>query len=771
MSVREKRAWDRVEHVMDITDLVADKVGAYKLDMGGQINMGTNKITNLGAPTSDTDAATRGYVDSTYSTFAYLAPCHAASTANENPALLIPTAVLDSIVLAVGHRVLLTAQTTLTDNGIYVVQAAGPALKIVAPNPDAPVDGEVVFIKDAVPGPNANGGTGWLFTDAAAGEIQRFATVAPEISKSDTSVKIVGEAGTGRVDTTVDGTLVMRSTKLYTQIGTGTPGVDATGVYIQDLTGDGSDEVRLSVLGQDMVRVWGAGAGGYTRIKSGTTKCELSTTSATLQVGDTSVVLTDTGADGSIALRTDGGLRATVSATGVQMSSPLDMQSNAITALPTPTINSHAATKLYVDNKASIAVPGHDTSFTLTDTGANGEAILTVDGAQRIKVSTATGCLMGTGVDMNGNSLSNLPAPGTAASAATKQYVDDKVSLVVPGQNTSLTLADTGVGLGLATLVVDGLNKFEVSATQSRMSWNTSNYIFADSAQISMVASGGTRFYANASQAVLQHGSSYMTIPNNAVISFITDNATRWVVGTTATARHESMLPIDMNSNKITELADPTGVLDAANKQYADRVGVACRYASTVNVNVATCNNGDTFDGVNILATGDRVLLLAQTTAADNGVYVVGATEGSTTRIALVVGSIVSVAAGSSSGLSWVCINPATGLLRPTYEYTTPVCRAASTANVDIATLNHLDSVDGVGVITGDKVLLLNQTTASQNGVYTIGATEGSTTKDVIPNGAVASILQGATYALYTFWQLSSTTGKWRGTPGTVSST
>ncbi|RWO08239.1 hypothetical protein [Mesorhizobium sp.] len=48
--------------------------------------------------------------------------------------------------------------------------------------------------------------------------------------------------------------------------------------------------------------------------------------------------------------------------------------------------------------------------------------------------------------------------------------------------------------------------------------------------------------------------------------------------------------------------------------------------------------------------------------------------------------------------------------------------RLASTANVDISTLNNGDTIDGVAVATGDIVLLKDQTAGAENGFYSIGA-------------------------------------------------
>ncbi len=82
---------------------------------------------------------------------------------------------------------------------------------------------------------------------------------------------------------------------------------------------------------------------------------------------------------------------------------------------------------------------------------------------------------------------------------------------------------------------------------------------------------------------------------------------------------------LDLQSQKITALADPSANTDAANKQYVDNVArglqwkAPVRAASTANVTVAT--PGATIDGV-ALAANDRVLLKNQTTAAENGIYV-----------------------------------------------------------------------------------------------------------------------------------------------------
>lgn len=55
--------------------------------------------------------------------------------------------------------------------------------------------------------------------------------------------------------------------------------------------------------------------------------------------------------------------------------------------------------------------------------------------------------------------------------------------------------------------------------------------------------------------------------------------------------------------------------------------------------------------------------------------------------------------------------------------------RVATTANITIATaLNVGDAIDGVTLADGDRVLVKNQTTASQNGIYTAGSSPARAT-------------------------------------------
>lgn len=63
-----------------------------------------------------------------------------------------------------------------------------------------------------------------------------------------------------------------------------------------------------------------------------------------------------------------------------------------------------------------------------------------------------------------------------------------------------------------------------------------------------------------------------------------------------------------------------------------------------------------------------------------------------------------------------------------------PSCRAATTANI---TLTGTQTIDGVSVIAGDRVLVKNQSTASANGVYVCAAGAWSRATDADANSEV----------------------------------
>lgn len=119
---------------------------------------------------------------------------------------------------------------------------------------------------------------------------------------------------------------------------------------------------------------------------------------------------------------------------------------------------------------------------------------------------------------------------------------------------------------------------------------------------------------------------------------------------------------LDLQSQKIINLADPSTGTDAVTKQYADNLARGAKWkdpvrvATTANGTLGTAfANGQTVDGVT-LATNDRILLKNQSSGAENGIYVVAA-SGAPTRAVdadigteLTAGTAVYVTEGTANG-------------------------------------------------------------------------------------------------------------------------
>ncbi len=130
---------------------------------------------------------------------------------------------------------------------------------------------------------------------------------------------------------------------------------------------------------------------------------------------------------------------------------------------------------------------------------------------------------------------------------------------------------------------------------------------------------------------------------------------------------------INMNSTKITNLADPSSNQEAATKIYVDVTAAArankdsVRAATTAAGTLATSfENGDAIDGIT-LTTGNRILIKNQAAPAENGIYTVGA-SGAPTRATdfdasseVAAGATTFVTSGTTNaGTQWTQNNPGT---------------------------------------------------------------------------------------------------------------
>jgi len=125
-------------------------------------SMNSNKITNLATPTNSSDAATKAYVDGV----AEGLHVHEAARVYVGSNIDLSTAleagdVIDGVTLVAGDRVLVNAQTTTSQNGIYVVQSSGAAVRALDFDTAAEVDsGDFIFVSSGT----TYAATGWVQT-------------------------------------------------------------------------------------------------------------------------------------------------------------------------------------------------------------------------------------------------------------------------------------------------------------------------------------------------------------------------------------------------------------------------------------------------------------------------------------------------------------------------------------------------------------------------------------------------------------------------------
>lgn len=133
--------------------------------LGGNLAAGGFQITNLGTPTNSTDAATKAYVDAVSEGLHVHAAARVAVQGNISIATDLENGdTAGGVTLATGDRVLIKDQTNTAENGIYVVQASGQALRATDFDTATEVaSGDFIFVSE---GTYAN--TGWVQTNNPA---------------------------------------------------------------------------------------------------------------------------------------------------------------------------------------------------------------------------------------------------------------------------------------------------------------------------------------------------------------------------------------------------------------------------------------------------------------------------------------------------------------------------------------------------------------------------------------------------------------------------
>lgn len=124
------------------------------------VSFGGQLIMNVAAPVNPSDGVNKAYVDSVATGLDPKNSVRAASTGNVS--LTAPGTTIDGVTLVNGDRVLLKAQTTASENGIYTWTGnASPMVRTEDANTSAEVTNGMFCLVTAG---TANAGTGWVLT-------------------------------------------------------------------------------------------------------------------------------------------------------------------------------------------------------------------------------------------------------------------------------------------------------------------------------------------------------------------------------------------------------------------------------------------------------------------------------------------------------------------------------------------------------------------------------------------------------------------------------
>jgi hypothetical protein len=222
----------------------------------------------------------------------------------------------------------------------------------------------------------------------------------------------------------------------------------------------------------------------------------------------------------------------------------------------------------------------------------------------------------------------------------------------------------------------------------------------------------------------------------------------------------QAVANVNLNSNKIINLATPTLDTDAATKAYVDSVAQGLDVKASVVAATTTAGtlatsfaNGSVIDGVT-LVTGERILIKNQATASENGIYTVNATGAPTRSTDMNLGTefpgaFTFVEEGTTlADTGWVCTNN-----DPVTLGTTPITFAQFSgagqylAGDGLTLVGNTFAVGaGTGITVGADTVSLTNTSLTVNGTSIALGASGTITANTTNALTLGTGLTGTSF-------------------------
>jgi hypothetical protein len=556
----------------------------------------------------------------------------AATTANVTIATALNAGdALDGVTLVAGDLVLVKNQTTTAENGVYVAGSSPARFAEFDTYDEHP--GALIAVQEG----STQADSLWICTSNAGGTLGSTGIAFTQFSAAGAllaanNLSDVANASTARTNL---GLALGTNVQAYSAILAALAGVAAAADRLPYLTGASSASVATFT------------AFARTLLDDADASTALATLGAqprtpeVVAVSGTTLTLDATHNGKVIRCTNSSGLTITVPTGFSGMGCTIVRSGSGLVTLAASGTTLNGASLVLNSSGLALSLIPTEAANTWDVIGATGD----IDSDEETVASAGT-------INLGATASRNVSITGTTtvtsfgtAPAGTRREGRFTGVLTLTHNATSLILPAGGSNISTAAG-----DRF-VARSLGSGNWLVTDYMRASGAALTASGGGGDLLAANNLSDVANANTARTNLGaapiNNAVFT-----------GTTTLA------------------GDPSSALHAATKQYVDGLATnlgkrgRVRCATTANVTIATgLNAGDSIDGVT-LAAGDQVLVKNQTTQAENGIYVAGASPIRAAEFDAYdehPGSLLAVAEGATQADTiWLCVSNDGGTLGST---------------------------------------------------------------------------------------------------------